>query len=72
MHNERVPEISFEASMKFQAQEVHSGALRDELIRLESELARSVADRVNASFVADPAGALVVLQHKLWSSGNSS
>ena len=65
MHNERVAKLTLEASMKFQAQEVHSCALRDELARLEREVSRSAADRVNASFVSDPSSTIVALQHKL-------
>ena len=51
--------------MRFQAQEVHSCALRDELARLESELARNAAERASASLVSDPTVAIVSLTHKL-------
>ena len=65
MHNERVAELTLGASMKFQAQEVHSCALRDELRRLESELARGVSDRAAVNFVSDPQSAIVMLHQEL-------
>ena len=51
--------------MKFQSQEVHICALRDELARRESEIARHVADRAAAGLVSDPTVAIVSLTHKL-------
>ena len=65
MHNERVAQLSQEATMKFQAQEVHMCALRDELARRESEIARHVADRAAASLTSDPTVVIVSLKHKL-------
>ena len=65
MHNERVAELNLEASIKFQAQEIRSFALQHELRRLESELARGVADRAAVNFVADPQGAIVMLHQEL-------
>ena len=51
--------------MKFHAQEVHLCALRDELARRESELARNAAERASASIVSDPTVAIVSLTHEL-------
>ena len=65
MHNERVAQLSQEANMKFQSQEVHMCALRDELARRESEIARYAADRAGASLVSDPTVAIASLTHKL-------
>ena len=70
MHNERVAELTLEASMRFQAQEIHSFALQDELRRLQSELARGVADRAAANFVADSQGAIVMLHQERRESEN--
>ena len=65
MHNERVAQLSQEANMKFQSQEVHMCALRDELARRESEIARYAAGRAGASLVSDPIVAIVSLTYKL-------
>ena len=65
LHDQRVGGLTLEASMNFHAQEVRTRALQDELVRLQAELARGVADRVSANFIDDPQGAIIALQQEL-------
>ena len=65
MHAERVAQLSLEASMRFQSQEVDRCSLRDHVSRLENELACLAASRVTAGPDSDPTAIYVVLRQKL-------
>ena len=65
MHAERVAQLSFEASMRFQSQEVHMCSLRDHVSRLAIELACLAASRVTAGPDSDPTAIYVALRQEL-------
>ena len=63
MHNERVRQLSLEATLRIQAQEVQLHSLRDVVTRLEGERACRAAEGVSAG--SDSAAASVGLRERL-------